>query len=352
MKCEHTSNRFNLQNHGENLVFDTCYFMYVFETGNAIGSDNCITAPTSSIVVNVKDKGAKGDGVTDDTAAIRASVDQVTGTGGTVQVPKGTYMIDAITSIKLKSDMTLRLSMDAILKALPNAKEGYSIISITNASNINVIGGTLFGDRDEHSDTKGEWGMGIKLLGANNVVIEDLTTKNCWGDGFYIGAKSIHIKFCSVIADNNRRQGMSIISVDGMVVKNSIFRNTVGTAPQAGLDLEPNEGDAISNVQILNSKFIGNKGFGIQFFQGAKQSSINTVTIDSNEISNNLTGGIANINSSGHKITNNIIKDNLNYGVRIYQGAKNNTVKGNTLNGTNSLIDEDGGNSMLNNRLE
>jgi hypothetical protein len=42
--------------------------------------------------VNVKDKGAKGDRTTDDTAAIQAAIDKAGGTGGTVLVPKGTYM--------------------------------------------------------------------------------------------------------------------------------------------------------------------------------------------------------------------------------------------------------------------
>jgi len=50
----------------------------------------CATAPKSPLVVNVKDKGAKGDGHTDDTAAIQAAIDEVAGTGGTVLVPKGT----------------------------------------------------------------------------------------------------------------------------------------------------------------------------------------------------------------------------------------------------------------------
>src|SRR4249920_2301335 len=68
----------------------------------------CITAPTSPLVVNVKDKGAKGDGRTDDTEAIQAAIDDVGGTGGTVLVPSGTYMVDAVEKkqrLALRSDM-------------------------------------------------------------------------------------------------------------------------------------------------------------------------------------------------------------------------------------------------------
>jgi hypothetical protein len=59
-------------------------------------------------------------------------------------------------------------------------------------------------------------------------------------------------------------QGMSIISVVGMVVSNSTFSNTNGTAPQFGIDLEPNRvEDELQDVHITGCRFIGNVGGGI-----------------------------------------------------------------------------------------
>jgi len=333
------------------LIYLGFIFLIFGARGNASGSDNCTTAPTSSLVVNVKDKGAKGNGITNDTAAIQAAVNQVAGTGGTVLVPDGVYMINAITSIRIKSNMTLRLSKGTILKALPNGKASYNMINITGASNINVIDGTLIGERDEHSGASGEWGMGITLRGATNVVIEGVTVKNCWGDGFYISGASKNVKFCSVIADSNRRQGMSIISVDGMIVKNSIFKNTGGTPPEAGIDFEPNKKDIISNVQILNTQFIGNKGYGIKVDQGTKHGFIKNVTLDGNTISSNLLGGILLNNTTAHKVINNLLKDNQSHGIRLSKGTKGNTVTGNTLTGKHSIRDENGGNKVFDNVL-
>src|SRR5215510_10868069 len=88
----------------------------------AIARQACVEAPTSALVVTVKDKGAKGDGETNDTEAIQAAIDEVGGTGGTVLVPKGAYMVDAVGKkrLTLKGDMTLKLSDDATLKAIPN----------------------------------------------------------------------------------------------------------------------------------------------------------------------------------------------------------------------------------------
>jgi polygalacturonase len=202
----------------------------------------CVTAPKSSLVVNVKDKGAKGDGQTEDTAAIQAAIDEVGGTEGTVLVPKGTYMVDAVDKkqrLSLRGDMTLKLADGATLNAIPNDSRKYSVLSISGASNVTVVGGTLEGDRAEHRDNEGEAGMGIRIEhDANNVTISGVTSRKMWGDGFYVEGAT-DAKFCGVTAASNRRQGLSIVEANGVLVTNSVFSNTRGTRPSAGVNLEP-----------------------------------------------------------------------------------------------------------------
>ena len=232
----------------------------------AIAGQDCVEAPTSALVINVKDKGAKGDGETDDTAAIQAAIDEVGGTDGTVLVPKGAYMVDAVgkNRLTLKSEMTLKLSDDATLKAIPNDSKKYSVLSISGVSNVTITGGTLEGERDQHKGEKGEWGMGIHIDDdASHIVINGVTARKMWGDGFYVQGAS-DVKFCSVIADGNRRQGLSIISADGLLVLNSIFKNTQGTRPSAGIDFEPDDADQkVTDVRIERSQFLDNAGPGI-----------------------------------------------------------------------------------------
>src|SRR5215813_12102624 len=68
----------------------------------SFAAGGCAKAPTSSVIVDVRQTGAKGDGRTDDTAALQAALDKIAGTGGTVLVPDGTYMVDAVGDRQLK----------------------------------------------------------------------------------------------------------------------------------------------------------------------------------------------------------------------------------------------------------
>jgi Pectate lyase superfamily protein len=246
----------------------------------------CATAPAASLVVSVKDKGATGDGRTDDTAAIQAAVDEIGGTGGTVLVPNGTYMVDAVGKkrLALKSGMTLKLSEGATLKAIANSSKKYAVLSISGASDVRVVGGTLEGERNEHIGEAGDGGMGIRIdHGSEHIEISGVTAKEMWGDGFYVQGAA-DVKFCSVTADHNRRQGLSIIEADGLAVTNSVFKNTQGTRPSAGIDLEPDKAvQKITSVRIQNSKFLDNAGGGIQI--AGKKGQISKVEIMHNVFS-------------------------------------------------------------------
>ncbi len=238
----------------------------------AAAPDRCAPPPPSKLVVNVKDKGAKGDGKTDDTKAIQAAIDAAAETKhSTVLVPAGTYMVDVDypKALRLKSDMTLKLDSGATIKAIPTNKPHYVMLWIKEASNVWVVGGTFYGERDKHKGKGGQYGYGIRVGGrgegpvTKHVTVIGVTAKKMWADGFHV-FNAEDVRFCSVTADANRRQGMSIIKADGVLIANSVFKNTRGTKPSAGIDLEPSApGQKIRNVRIIDSKFINNAGAGI-----------------------------------------------------------------------------------------
>ena len=75
-----------------------------------------IGAPPSP-VFDARDYGAKGDGVTNDTAAIQAAADAAAGTGGSVVLSGGTFLSGTVT---LGSKLTLFVDSSAVLLGSPN----------------------------------------------------------------------------------------------------------------------------------------------------------------------------------------------------------------------------------------
>ncbi|NLN17649.1 MAG: right-handed parallel beta-helix repeat-containing protein [Firmicutes bacterium] len=143
--------------------------------------------------------------------------------------------------------------------------------------------------------TKGEWRMGISLRGCRNVQILGLTIENTGGDGIYLGRGTRpvneRIVIRDVIADNNYRQGISVISARGLLIEDCVFRNTSGTAPMAGIDFEPNRDDEVlEDIEIRNCVFAGNEGSGITFYMKnmSPDSRVSVLIEDTSVLNNNV----------------------------------------------------------------
>jgi hypothetical protein len=191
--------------------------------------------------ISVRDKGARGDGVHDDTAAFQAAIDALPAKGGTVTVPPGNYMIDALRAINMRSNMLLQMAPTAQLSAIPNNLPRSHVIKVWKVSNVQITGGRIVGERNGHLGTTGEWGYGLNIEASDNVSVADMHISDCWGDGIWIGAlgsdgsavPATHVTLTRVISTNNRRQGLSIGPVNGVTVVDS----TLATAMALNLRL-------------------------------------------------------------------------------------------------------------------
>lgn len=246
------------------------------------------------IAGDLKQKAEEGDYLTpqmfgamenddqDDTAAFNRAISQL-GKNGTVYVPAGTYIINAEMEINLKSNMRLILDSEAIIQASGNSVGGYNIICGNNVSNVAISGGSIRGERYFHSGTSGEWGMGIGLYDSHNITVSNVKISACWGDGIYLGSRNeeavgagcsrIVISDC-ILADN-RRNNLSIVCADGVVVESSSFKDAGGTAPEYGIDIETNNAaNPCENIMIYNCTFTGNNMAAMGIITAANEVDI------------------------------------------------------------------------------
>lgn len=224
--------------------------------------------------VNIRSFGSIPNDNIDDTNSIQNAIDfQNKNGGGIVYFEKGEYLIDAIQSIILKDNITLEFELGTILKAIPNSGERYEIIKIHDVKNIKLIGQvSIVGDRNEHLGSSGEWGSGISIRGSRNVYIKDVNVSDMWGDGIYVGNTSKQnysedIKIINSTLNNNRRQGITIVSARNLEILDAVITNTNGTSPQCGIDIEPNNPTQfLENIKIINLKTSNNEGSGLKLY--------------------------------------------------------------------------------------
>ncbi|QDP46016.1 MAG: hypothetical protein Unbinned4052contig1001_16 [Prokaryotic dsDNA virus sp.] len=188
--------------------------------------------------------------------------------------PKGEYPIDAVSApLTVPSDTDVEAHKEAKFSTLPNSSSGLTkTIAVENCSNVRWQGGVAVGERYDHTGTDGEFGHGIYIGGgASNVKFIGVESSDFWGDGWYVGnadattITNVTIEDC--IGDGNRRQGLSITSGIGVNIIRGHYRNTNGTAPAAGIDIEPNvKQDATQYVRKLlvdGVRCYGNAGGGL-----------------------------------------------------------------------------------------
>ena len=153
-----------------------------------------ICSATTSKVPNVHGFGAKGDGVTLDTAAVQAAVNACT-PGAMVRVGPGRYVIG---TIKLKSEMELHLAEGAELlgslsladydpdtRAIEAPADNKCLIYAKNARNLKITGPGIINGRGmkEYFPVKvgrawGERPMLIRFVHCQGIAFSDITLRD------------------------------------------------------------------------------------------------------------------------------------------------------------------------------
>ena len=211
---------------------------------------------------------------TDSTAFLRAALSS----------PAETIVVDAMPTpwyslpLKGKSCQTFRIDKGAILSAKRGAFHGINdnLLVFRNATNFVVTGeGEIRMWREDYTNKSiyswSEWRHAIRLDSCENFLIENVTIAESGGDGVYLGEQGPGKSNRNGVIRNvtmcgNNRQGLSVITADGLLVENCVFRDTCGAPPEAGIDFEPNQPhQLLRGIIVRNCISEGNNGRGFDF---------------------------------------------------------------------------------------
>jgi hypothetical protein len=288
-----------------------------------------------------------GYNATDATAALQAAINSG---NSQIFVPnKGTPWI--VTPLSLtKSNQTILFESGTVVQAKSGSFLGTNegLFEIVGQSNVTLSGyGATFrmnqSDYTQPPYPAGEWRAGIEAYSVSNFQVKGLTIENTGGDGIYLGTypnpalTNSNVVIKDVTLKNNYRNGISVISANGLTVDNATVLSTNGTAPKAGIDFEPdNVSQTLQNITVKNSIFASNGGNGIMFdlakwdSGGTNQSPYNkqpsdvTATIENVTVYANAADGI-NLRESLKNVTfkDSIIVGNSGYGTAAWKYANN-----------------------------
>jgi hypothetical protein len=215
--------------------------------------------------------------------------------GGRVRLPAGVYLLTS--KVRLHNNVTVYGDgMDqTILRWAPGATTDHMMSNATLTAgnqNLQVWGLTLDGQNRPGCD---DGCIGLRLNNVRNSTFVGVAADNFTHDGIYVGynqnngAHSVRLSGCR--AANNFRNGIGLIHGDSNVIDGCQVHNNNRGEAVAGIDLEPDEGQSLTNNKIVGNTVTGQNA-GIQLFEPHN----NYATIDENAVCyNNVHGNNAGI---------------------------------------------------------
>lgn len=281
-----------------------------------------VNAQLAEIMYSVRNFGATGDGVSDDTAAIAAAIIALPA-GGVLYFPAGTYLVS---NIALKSNITVRgAGWQSIIKLKAGVTGGglpvNNCVTIHNVSGVTVRDISLDGNRTNNATSgasaDSNWN-GIIIIGSTDVVVD-----NVW-------------------SHSNGYHGAIMVRVERVVIRNSRFSDN-GYRPFHG------HGKIYDSSFVDNMCYDNGKGFeggstaydGIFFFDDVVNVLISRNLVTSSNSAGCIVVGGTGTNQGGEKeskyitVSDNILTSTLPTTVNgielIGKTLKNVNIHGNTI---------------------
>jgi hypothetical protein len=199
--------------------------------------------------INVKDFGALGNGVADDTAAIQAAIDAVDAAGGgEVHIPRGSYVITSRINLKKRvSIIGAGMSNDGVTP-LSNTS-GTLIRQTTNAADAFYLEANGFDTGYIRIENLSIEGKGVGVSTGNGINLKRVTSNPI-----------LHIYITSVTV-----RGFGGYGIQGEALINSVIEKNLVSFCGGGINVCGQAGFPATSTTVRNNYLNWNTGIGIRF---------------------------------------------------------------------------------------
>jgi parallel beta helix pectate lyase-like protein len=224
------------------------------------------TPPSNPNAISLLKFGNAGFGG-DDTSVFQTALNSTASNGQVLEIPAGSYNISPIS---FPANANVQVDAGVTVSANAGFASSARMLNI-NANNVTITGASaatsVFQAPKARAASQGDHSEYRHCLGiqnASNVTITGIACNQSGGDGIYI-AQASNVTVSNCIFDSNFRDGGSIIgTLNHIHITNNKFTNTNGTAPQAGVDIEPNyPGDYLLDLNFTDNTMSNNAGDGL-----------------------------------------------------------------------------------------
>jgi len=288
----------------------------------------------NELVVNVRDEGAIGDGVADDTAAIQAVIDANENMGSVVLMPTGTYRLTA--SLEPKSGMRIVAWGARIVHAMDT--HPFECTAVVNDFHIEGL----------YSENEGAPGgseptfffadatAGGRIHNCSFVGVECVG----YGQGYSVDGLATLLPKTAAGADlpTDFTGNEGVVKWDRCIIRNTLEETFIGSAGGHGIFTRADY-SSIINCRIYsmqggillgaNNCIIADNQILNCWFDNAVRTSGNNLTISGNYIELTLADGIGMTNSQHVTIANNVFVNCGNGAIRPQAGCEDMTITGN-----------------------
>lgn len=240
-----------------------------------------IQAKFSEVQISVKDFGAVGNGVADDTVAIQAAINFATLLGGAqVYFPPGTYLISAQLNVTIAGvDLVGAGPSASIIKGTNATQKGINLTSTTTTGN------RIIGLRFSHSSST--TGFAVTSLTSTTVLLDNVTTDSTWAQGLNANAAASSLYYISRCNLAGSAYGIFAVSGTIYITQSSISATTTAAISNTGaamylsssvlsapLALDNSGGTAGTITYASSCSFTSSAGYGVQLNAAAGTISL------------------------------------------------------------------------------